>query len=274
MTNPLTVKLHDGHSMPQLGLGVWKASIAEARAAALTAIEAGYRSIDTAAIYENEEGIGQALRETSIPRDQLFITTKLWNSAHREPRKALEDSLRKLKLEAVDLYLIHWPAPNKGDYVKAWRGLIELQKQGLTRSIGVSNFHATHLKKIIDETGVTPVINQIELHPLLQQRELHAWGTQHHIQTESWSPLAQGGVGVFDHEVIRTLAKKHGKTPAQIVIRWHLDKGFVVIPKSVTPSRIVENFDVFGFRLDKEELMEISRLESGKRLGPNPDTFS
>jgi len=274
MADTLFVKLNDGHTMPQLGLGVWKASVEEARAASLAAINAGYRSIDTATIYGNEEGIGQAVRDSSVPREQLFITTKLWNDAHLEPRKALETSLRKLKLDAVDLYLIHWPAPRKGDYVKAWRGLIELRKAGLTRSIGVSNFHQVHLKRLIDETGVTPVLNQIELHPMLQQRELHAWGTQHSIQTESWSPLAQGGQGVFEQPVIRGLARKYGKTPAQIVIRWHLDQGLVVIPKSVTPARIVENAQVFDFRLEKDELAEIGLLDIGKRLGPDPEIFS
>ena len=213
------------------------------------------------------------MKNSALPRDELFITTKLWNEDQQRPRQALEDSLQKLQLDFVDLYLMHWPVPSKDHYVEAWKGMIELQKQGLAKSIGVCNFQVNHLQRLIDETGVTPVINQIELHPLLQQRQLHAWNATHKIQTESWSPLAQGGEGVFDQKIIRDLADKYGKTPAQIVIRWHLDCGLVVIPKSVTPTRIAENFDVFDFRLDKDELGEITKLDNGKRLGPDPDVF-
>ena len=194
-------------------------------------------------------------------------------AAARRLLEALKESLSKLKLDYVDLYLIHWPVPAIGHYVEAWQALIELQQQGLTKSIGVCNFQVPHLQKLIDETGVAPVINQIELHPLMQQRQLHAWNATHKIQTESWSPLAQGGEGVFDQKVIHQLADKYGKTPAQIVIRWHLDSGLVVIPKSVTPSRIAENFDVWDFRLDKDELGAIAKLDQGKRLGPDPDQF-
>ena len=168
---------------------------------------------------------------------------------------------------------MHWPVPAIDRYVEAWKGMIELQQEGLIKSIGVCNFNVEHLQRIIDETGVTPVINQIELHPLLQQRQLHAWNATHKIQTESWSPLAQGGEGVFDQKIIRELADKYGKTPAQIVIRWHLDSGLVVIPKSVTPTRIAENFNVWDFRLDKDELSEIAKLDQGKRLGPDPEQF-
>ncbi|MEC5342545.1 2,5-didehydrogluconate reductase DkgA [Brenneria populi] len=265
------LKLADGNIMPQLGLGVWQASNEQAAAAVGEALQTGYRAIDTAAIYKNEAGVGQALQSAAIPRDELFITTKLWNSDQKTPRKALEESLQKLRLDYVDLYLIHWPLPQQNTYVDAWRGLIKLQEQGLVKSIGVSNFHPHHLQRLKDETGVFPVINQIELHPLFQQRQLHAWNATHRIQTESWSPLAQGGEGVFDQPIIRKLATKYDKTPAQIVIRWHLDSGLAVIPKSVTPSRIRENFDVFDFRLDKDELGEIAKLDCGKRLGPDPD---
>lgn len=270
MTQP-KIKLADGNIMPQLGLGVWRASNEETVTAVTEALNTGYRAIDTAAIYKNEEGVGQALQDADLPRDALFITTKLWNSDQKDPQKALEESLRKLQLDYVDLYLIHWPLPHQDTYVDAWRGLIKLQEQGLVKSIGVSNFHPHHLQRLKDETGVLPVINQVELHPLLQQRQLHVWNVNHHIQTESWSPLAQGGEGIFDQPIIRKLATKYDKTPAQIVIRWHLDNGLVVIPKSVTPSRIRENFDVFDFRLDKDELGEIATLDSGKRLGPDPD---
>ncbi|MFC0141056.1 2,5-didehydrogluconate reductase DkgA [Erwinia mallotivora] len=274
MTEQPVIKLRDGTVMPQIGLGVWQASIDEARQAALKALEVGYRSIDTAAIYKNEEGIGQALQETAVARDDIFITTKLWNDDQQNVPEALETSLKKLQLESVDLYLMHWPCPQKDHFVSAWQAMIELQKQGLAKSIGVCNFHEAHLKRLMEETGVSPVINQVELHPMLQQRSLHAWNALHQIQTESWSPLAQGGKGVFDQEIIKKLARKYGKTPAQIVIRWHLDSGIVVIPKSVTPSRIAENFQVFDFRLEKPEVSEIASLDKGHRLGPNPDELN
>ncbi|ENA3448757.1 2,5-didehydrogluconate reductase DkgA [Yersinia enterocolitica] len=271
-TQPI-IKLHDGNLMPQLGLGVWQASIEETQLAVSKALEVGYRSIDTAAIYKNEEGVGQALKTAHVTRDELFITTKLWNSDQDNPQQALEESLKKLQLDYVDLYLIHWPDPTQDRYVSAWRELISLKEQGLIRSIGVCNFNIPHLQRLIDETGVAPTVNQIELHPLLQQRQIHAWNATHHIATESWSPLAQGGDGVFDQVVIRQLAQKYSKTPAQIVIRWHLDSGLIVIPKSVTPARIRENFEVFDFKLHKDELTAISKLDSGKRLGPDPETF-
>ncbi|HDL7477981.1 TPA: 2,5-didehydrogluconate reductase DkgA [Yersinia enterocolitica] len=271
-TQPI-IKLHDGNLMPQLGLGVWQASIEETQLAVSKALEVGYRSIDTAAIYKNEEGVGQALRSAHVARDELFITTKLWNSDQDNPQQALEESLKKLQLDYVDLYLIHWPDPTQERYISAWRELIALKEQGLIRSIGVCNFNIPHLQRLIDETGVAPAVNQIELHPLLQQRQIHAWNATHHIATESWSPLAQGGDGVFDQTVIRQLAQKYSKTPAQIVIRWHLDSGLIVIPKSVTPARIRENFEVFDFKLHKDELTAISKLDSGKRLGPDPDVF-
>ena len=273
MTNPTVIKLHDGNVMPQLGLGVWQASNEEVVTAVHKAVEVGYRSIDTAAAYKNESGVGKAISSAGIPREDLFITSKLWNDAHLRPAEALQESLEHLKLDYLDLYLIHWPVPAIDHYVEAWKGLIELQKQGLVKSIGVCNFQVPHLQRLIDETGVAPVINQIELHPLMQQRQLNAWNATHKIQTESWSPLAQGGEGVFDQKIIYKLAEKYGKTPAQIVIRWHLDKGLVVIPKSVTPSRIAENFDVWDFRLDKDELTDLTALDKGKRLGPDPDQF-
>lgn len=268
------IKLRDGAMMPQLGLGVWQASVEDAKNAALKALSVGYRSIDTAAIYKNEEGIGQALQETSVPRNDIFITTKLWNDDQLNAEAAMTTSLKKLQLESVDLYLMHWPCPAKDNYVEAWKQMIKLQEQGLTKSIGVCNFHESHLKRLIDETGVTPVVNQVELHPMLQQRTLHAWNAMHQIQTESWSPLAQGGKGVFDQPVVKELAKKYGKTPAQIVIRWHLDSGLVVIPKSVTPSRIEENFAVFDFRLEKPEISDMTALDTGNRLGPDPEDLN
>lgn len=273
MTHPTVIKLHDGNVMPQLGLGVWKAGNEDVVSAIHKALEVGYRAIDTATAYKNEEGVGKAIHSAGIPREELFITTKLWNDDQKRPADALRESLDKLQLDYLDLWLMHWPVPAIDHYVEAWKGMIALQEEGLIKSIGVCNFQIPHLQRLIDETGVTPVINQIELHPLMQQRQLHVWNANHKIQTESWSPLAQGGEGVFDQAIIRKLADKYGKTPAQVVIRWHLDSGLVVIPKSVTPSRIAENFDVWDFRLDKEELAEIAKLDQGKRLGPDPDQF-
>jgi 2,5-diketo-D-gluconate reductase A len=269
-TQPI-IKLHDGNLMPQLGLGVWQASNEDVVTAIEKALETGYRHIDTAAIYQNEVGVGNALAATPVPRNELFITTKLWNDDQDNPQQALEESLKKLQLDYVDLYLIHWPEPRQNKFVEAWRKLLKLKEQGLAKSVGVCNFHIPHLQRLLDETGSAPVVNQIELHPLLQQRQLHAWNATHNIATESWSPLAQGGKGVFEHDVISKLAAKYEKTPAQIVIRWHLDCGLIAIPKSVTPKRIVENFNVFDFRLDKDELSQIAKLDAGKRLGPDPD---
>jgi 2,5-diketo-D-gluconate reductase A len=189
MTHPTVIKLHDGNLMPQLGLGVWKAGNEEVVSAIHKALEVGYRSFDTAAAYQNETGVGNALRSAGVPRDELFITTKLWNDDQKRPREALQESLQ---LDYVDLYLMHWPVPAIDHYVDAWKGMVELQKEGLVKSIGVCNFQVHHLQRLLDETGIVPVINQVELHPLLQQRQLHAWNATHKIQTESWSPLAQG----------------------------------------------------------------------------------
>lgn len=265
------VTFHDGHSMPQLGLGVWKASNQEVVAAIDAALQVGYRSIDTAAIYKNEEGVGQALQASSLPRAELFITTKLWNGDQRQAPKAMEESLKKLRLDYVDLYLMHWPVPSQDTYVQAWRDMVKLRDEGLAKSIGVCNFQPAHLQRLLDETGVVPVINQIELHPLLQQQDVRAFNARHQILTESWSPLAQGGEGVFDAPVIQKLAQQYGKSPAQIVIRWHLDSGLVVIPKSITASRIKDNFDVLDFQLTPEDVSAIGQLDSGKRLGSHPD---
>ncbi|UFH48962.1 aldo/keto reductase [Pseudomonas sp. KNUC1026] len=267
------VTLNDGISMPQLGLGVWKASDSEATLAVSEAIQAGYLAIDTAAIYKNEAGVGEGVRKAGKPRDSLFITTKVWNDdqGHDSAIGALESSLQRLKMDHVDLLLIHWAQPSKDLYVETWQALIELKKRGLTRSIGVSNFHAPHLRRIIDETGVTPSVNQIELHPYLQQKELRALHQELGIHTEAWSPLAQGKA--IEDPAIEEIARKHGKNATQVIIRWHLDSGLIVIPKSVTPERIRSNAQVLDFKLDAEDMAAIARLDRHERLGPDPDTF-
>ncbi|RSS60278.1 aldo/keto reductase [Streptomyces sp. WAC01280] len=260
--------------MPQLGFGVWQVPDDEAAAAVSTALEAGYRSIDTAAIYQNERGTGQAVAASGIPREELFVTTKLWNSeqGYDATMSAFDASLDKLGLDHVDLYLIHWPLPEKDAYVDTYRAFEKIHADGRARAIGVSNFLPEHLERLIGETSVVPAVNQIELHPQLQQtasREAHA---RHGIATEAWSPLGQGK-GLLEVPAIVAIARKHERTPAQVVLRWHLQLGNVVIPKSVTPSRIRENIDVFDFTLDPEDLAAIAALDENRRIGPDPAEF-
>jgi 2,5-diketo-D-gluconate reductase A len=265
--------LRDQQSIPQVGLGVWQTPPETTGMAVATAISAGYRHIDTAAAYGNETGVGEGIRSSGIARDELFITTKLWNDAQGfdSTLRACDESLRRLGLDHVDLYLIHWPSPHRGRYLESWKALIRLQQDGRARSIGVSNFAAEHLQRIIGETGVVPVLNQIELHPRFQQRKLREAHATLNIATQSWSPLGQGTL--LADPAIAAIAAKHGRTPAQIVIRWHIDKGLIVIPKSVTPSRIRENVDVFGFTLDEADLAAIAKLDSSAgRIGPDPAT--
>ena len=266
-----SIPLNDGHRIPQLGFGVFKTPPAETAAAVGAAFDAGYRHIDTAAIYGNEEGVGQAIAASGLARDELFITTKLWNAdqGYDSALKALDLSLDKLKLDYVDLYLIHWPVPSRGLALDSWKALIEAREAGKIRSIGVSNFRAEDLDAIIEATGVTPVLNQIELHPLLQQTELRDVDATRDIVTESWSPLAQGGE-VLDDPRLKTIAAKYGKSPAQVVLRWHIELGLVVIPKSVTPSRIRDNADIFDFSLDAADLAVIAELNQDRRIGPDP----
>jgi 2,5-diketo-D-gluconate reductase A len=274
MTIP-TLTLNNGVTMPQLGFGVFQVPDEETAAAVGEALRAGYRSIDTAKVYGNEEGVARAIRESGIPREELFVTTKLWNDDHGYDAalRAFDASRDRLGLDHVDLYLIHWPAPKRDGYVETWRALEKLLADGVVRAIGVSNFHPAHLRRIVDETGTVPAVNQIELHPYLQQGELRQLHRDLGIATEAWSPLAKGG-DLLGEQAVVELAKKHDRTPAQVVIRWHLQLGNVVIPKSVTPSRIRENLSVFDFRLDAEDLARLSTLERGLRTGPNPDTFN
>jgi 2,5-diketo-D-gluconate reductase A len=268
------ITLNNGVQMPQLGFGVWQVPDDEAAAAVSTAIEAGYRSIDTAAIYENEKGTGQAIAASGVPREELFVTTKLWNAeqGYDSTLRAFDASLEKLGLDYVDLYLIHWPLPSRGLYLDTWRAFEKLYADGRTKAIGVSNFPVPQLQHVLDEGSVVPAVNQIELHPNLPQAELRAFHAAHGIATEAWSPLGQGR-GLLEDPALAALATKHGKTPAQVVLRWHLQIGNIVIPKSVTPSRIRENLDVFDFELDAADLAAIDALGNGTRLGPDPSTF-
>ncbi|MFC8002183.1 aldo/keto reductase [Streptomyces olivaceus] len=265
------ITLNNGVEMPQLGFGVWQVPDDEAQTAVAQALEAGYRSIDTAAIYGNEEGTGRAIAASGLAREDLFVTTKLWNSdqGYDSTLEAFDTSLAKLGLDYLDLYLIHWPMPAREKYVDTYKAFEKLLADGRVRAIGVSNFLPEHLERLIGETSVLPAVNQIELHPHLQQhasRELHA---EQGIATEAWSPLGSGK-GILEIPAIVAIAQKHGRTPAQVVLRWHLQLGNVVIPKSVTPSRIKENIDVFGFSLDTEDLAAIRALNEDRRLGSDP----
>lgn len=269
------IRLNNGVSMPQLGFGVFQVPNAETEQAVTTALQAGYRGIDTAAAYGNEEGVAAAIAKSDVPRDELFITTKLWNDDHGydAAMRAFDDSMRKLGLDQLDLYLIHWPTPKRDKYVETWRAFEKLLADGRVRAIGVSNFQPAHLRRLIDETGTVPAVNQIELHPYLTQAELRDFHARHDIATEAWSPLAKGGE-LLAEPVITELASKYDRTPAQVVLRWHLQLGNIVIPKSVTPSRVAENIAVFDFELDPDDVAALSALERGLRTGPDPDTFN
>jgi diketogulonate reductase-like aldo/keto reductase len=267
-----TIELSGGVRIPQFGVGVFQVKPEETAQNVTHALNLGYRHIDTATVYGNEAQVGQALKAFGLDREGVFITTKLWNSDQGDAKRALKRSLDALETDHVDLYLIHWPAPGKDLYVQAWQALIEAQQEGLTRAIGVSNFQPEHLRRIIDETGVTPAVNQIELHPYLQQHGLRREHADRGIVTEAWSPLAKGTV--LSEPVITEVADAHGKTPAQVVLRWHIQLGHVVFPKSMSPERLEQNIDVFDFELSAEEMQRIEPLDRGERTGPDPDTFN
>ncbi|MCD5417988.1 aldo/keto reductase [Rhodococcus pyridinivorans] len=269
-----TVTLNNGVEIPQLGFGVFQIPEDETTAAVSSALETGYRHIDTAAIYGNEAGVGRALADSGLSRDELFITTKVWNSdqGYDATLRAFDTSLAALGLDRLDLYLIHWPTPARDRYADTWRALERLVEEGRLRAAGVSNFQPAHLQRLLDGSSLVPTINQIELHPGLQQSELRAFHAEHGIATEAWSPLAQGAV--LNDEAITSIAERTGKSPAQVVLRWHLQLGNVVIPKSVTPSRIRENFEVFDFELTDEDMSTIAGADRDLRTGPHPDEFN
>jgi 2,5-diketo-D-gluconate reductase A len=272
-----TVRLNDGTTIPQLGFGVFLVPPDETQATVEQALEVGYRHLDTAQMYRNEAGVGAAIAASGIPRDELYVTTKLNNGFHRpdDARRAFTESLEKLGLDRVDLFLIHWPLPTRydGDYVSTWSTLVELQKEGGTASVGVSNFEPDHVERIIAETGATPAVNQIEVHPFLLNEAARAADAKHGIATEAWSPIARGRVN--DDPTIGAIASRVGRTPAQVTLRWHLQRGDIVFPKSMRIERMRENFDVFGFELSDDDLATLSTLDEGEsgRTGPNPNTF-
>ncbi|MFD4420567.1 aldo/keto reductase [Agromyces sp. NPDC058484] len=271
MTPAPRLSLDDGATIPQLGYGTYKVPAADAARLCLDAIDTGYRRLDTAALYGNEEGVGRAVREALVPREELFVTTKVWldDNGYDTTLRAFDRSMARLGLDTLDLYLIHWPVPSTDRYVDTWRALVRLQHDGRVRSIGVANFHEHHIERIVAETGVAPVVNQVELHPWLPQTALRAFDDGRGIRTEAWSPLARGRV--LGTPLLDDLADKHGRTPAQIVLRWHVELGNLVIPKASTPERIRENLDVFDFALDPGDLAAIASLETGERTGRDPD---
>jgi diketogulonate reductase-like aldo/keto reductase len=275
MADVPTLRLNNGVDIPQVGFGVFQVPPDEVIEPVRTAIEAGYRLIDTAAAYGNEEGVGKAISEAGVGRDELFVTTKLWNGDHGYDKalRAFDDSLTRLGMDTVDLYLIHWPTPARDDYVETWKAFERIYADGMARAIGVSNFTEAHLERLLGACEVVPAVNQVELHPRFAQDGLRAFHAKHGIVTEDWSPLGQGK-GLLEDPVITGIAEERGKSPAQVVLRWHIQLGNVVIPKSVTPERIRSNIEVFDFTLDEAETAALTNLGSGDRIGPDPDRFN
>ncbi len=276
MTVP-NISLHDGASIPQLGFGVYQVPPEDTAATVAQAFEVGYRHIDTAQMYGNEQGVGEAIRTSGLARDDVYVTTKLNNTFHRpdDARRAIDESLERLGLEQVDLLLIHWPLPTQydGEFVQTWRALIEAQQAGKSRSIGVSNFQPSHLDHIVAETGVIPVVNQVEVHPFFANEAVRAANKRHGVITEAWSPIAQGAV--TDDDTIGEIASLAGRTPAQVTLRWHIQRGDIVFPKSMNPDRMKQNFELFDFELEPSHMATIDELDRGEagRMGPNPDVF-
>lgn len=276
MTVP-SITLNNDTTIPQLGFGVFQVPPADTAEVTTKAFEVGYRHIDTAEMYQNEEGVGAAIRASGLPREELYITSKLNNSFHRpdDAERAFDETLRKLGLDRIDLFLIHWPLPTQydGDYVSTWRTLASFVEDGRATSVGVSNFQPAHLDRIIEETGVKPAVNQIEVHPFFTNEAAREASHRHQVAVESWSPIAQGAV--LDNDVIGQIASAHGRTPAQVTLRWHVERGDIVFPKSVNEQRMRENFEIFDFSLTPDEVAAISALDKGEdgRTGPNPDTF-
>ncbi|MBV9869002.1 MAG: aldo/keto reductase [Abitibacteriaceae bacterium] len=268
------ITLNNGVTIPQIGLGVFQTPEgAEVQEAVRAALETGYRLIDTAAIYGNEEGVGKAVKASGLPREEIFITTKLWNANHayEAALPAFEESLKKLDCGYIDLYLIHWPLPMEGKYTEAWRALEKLYNDKRVRAIGISNFKPPHMEELLKGAEVVPTVNQIELHPMLQQKETCDYCAEHDIEIESYSPLMRAGEAL-EHPTITQLAQQHGKTPAQVILRWHIQSGFIVIPKSVRAERIRENFEIFDFELSDSEMQAIEGMDAGRRIGADPDT--
>ncbi|ASW57467.1 aldo/keto reductase [Plantactinospora sp. KBS50] len=271
------ITLNDGNSIPQLGFGVFQIEPKDTAAAVRTALDIGYRHVDTAQMYGNEKEVGEAIRTSGVDRAEVFITSKLNNGFHRpdDARKAFDGTLDALGVDAVDLFLIHWPLPTRydGDFVSTWRTLVEFKREGRARSVGVSNFQVAHLERLAAETDLVPAVNQIEVHPYLANEQVREYGRKHGIATQAWSPIAQGAV--LDDPAVTGIAAQVGRSPAQVVLRWHVQRGDIVFPKSVTQARIEENFAIFDFELDDEQMRRISALDRGEqgRRGPNPDTF-